>query len=119
MEVVVDLATRSLSLADPEDTERFSLRVPGAPPPPAGDAASAAAAAALATVLEDNGAGRLSAVEDAFISPDAITWLAAGRVGPGLDERFTAMCAYATAKGWADPDDGAIRAHVVWGPTGA
>ena len=35
--------------------------------------------------------------------------------GPGWDEQFDAMTAYARSKGWVDEEAGTVRAHVTLG----
>lgn len=120
MELVVELESVSVTLHEPDDTGRFSLRVIG--PPGAGPATHLHR---LSDVLEGLGLGRLAPAaaadtdghgQDAFITRDPLRFWAAGQVGEDWDERFDAMCEYAATKGWVDPTDGALRAHVVWPP---
>jgi len=112
VEIVVDLTTGIVVLADAEETDRFALAVSA--PPSAGAGSSAGD---LARVLEATGVGRLDASGDAFIEPEAVRFRAAGQVADGWDERFTAMLDAARSRGWLG-DDGAIQAHVEW-PGGA
>lgn len=115
MELVVDLERVTVVLGEPEDTRRFAVRV-GAP-----KGASPAAEAdvhRLGDVLVAANVGRLDATGDAFIRPDAVRFHAAGQVGDDWEQRFAAMCAFAAERGWLDPADGAIQAHVEWPDAG-
>lgn len=69
-------------------------------------------------VASDEVAGALSGIglletEHAWIEPEVVRTLAEGRVGDDWDDRFDAMVAFATGKGWVDTE-GRIRAHVEW-----
>ncbi|HVX20274.1 MAG TPA: hypothetical protein VHB02_02890 [Acidimicrobiales bacterium] len=110
MELVVDLQAGTVDLTDPDDFAHFAVRVSG-PAEPAGGADR------LAAVLADTEVGRLEGGADAFILPDAVRSLAAGRAGEGWEDGFAGMCRYAATKGWV-ADDGGIQAHVEWPPAG-
>ena len=110
MEVVVDLEAITVVLADPEALDRFSVRVT----PASASGASPADVHRLGDVLEAAGVGRPDESGDVFIRPDAVRFHAAGQVGAGWEEGFAGMCRYAESKGWVDPGDGWIRAHVEW-----
>ena len=114
MELLVDLAAVTVVLGEPEDTGNFNVRVVG---PPGSSPGSDADRHRLGDVLAAANVGRLDAGGDAFVTPDAVRFHAAGQVDADWTERFDAMCAYATAKGWVDAD-GAIQAHVEWPPAG-
>jgi len=110
MEVVVDLQGLTVTLAGAEDTERFAVRVAG---PPGASGRHGPDVHRLVDVLAAAGAGRLNPGGDAFIRPDAVRFHAAGQVGEGWEERFTAMVDFAASKGWT-AEDGWIQAHVEW-----
>ncbi len=117
MVLVVDLTAASVTLADPRDLQRFSVRVlPSGP----GDSRESGALGALAAALSVHHTGRVEPGGDALILPDAVRRLARtdGPDGsPGVDATWEAgfgdMLAYAGTKGWI-AEDGAIRAHVEW-----
>jgi hypothetical protein len=100
MELVVDLQAGTVDLTDPDDFKHFALRAAAGDPE------------RLAAVLTDTGVGRMGGDSDAFIHPDAVRSLVAGRVGEQWEDGFAGMCAYAAGQGWI-ADDGAIQAHVV------
>ena len=104
MYVQVDLAPTPpmVSLEEPEDCKRFHLAVVNGRDP-----------ALVFGALVDAAAGRLDG-DHAWITVDALRRMAAGRVGPGWDEDFDGMLAFANSKGWVDPAGGSIRAHVEW-----
>lgn len=104
MFVLVDLGSHPplVSLEEPDDTRRFHLAVRGGADP-----------ALVFGALVDAAAGRLEG-DDAWITIDAIRRIAAGRVGPGWDDDFTAMLDYARAKGWLDEATHALQAHIEW-----
>ena len=107
MEIVCDLDASAVSLVDPEDLGRFSVRViapEGAGP---GDAAR------LGELLWRADAARMNDGGDALVSPDWVRTSAQGRVGADWENGFAGMCAYATSKGWI-AEDGSIQAHVEW-----
>ncbi|HMD46363.1 MAG TPA: hypothetical protein VKG43_09395 [Acidimicrobiales bacterium] len=112
MVIVVDLTNGIVTLVAPDDTDHFAVRVSA----PAG-ATGSSSAGGLARILAATGVGRLDAGGDAFVDPEAVRFRAAGQVDDRWDDRFAAMCRFATTKGWT-ADDGAIRAHVEW-PAGA
>ena len=109
VEFLVDLVAPSVRLVDPDDTTTFAVRVTA----PA-DAAPPTSSHRLGDVLATSSVGRLSEEETAFIDPGAISFRAAGQVGPDWRERFVAMLALAAARGWVDPGTGAVAAQVVW-----
>lgn len=93
-----------ITLEEPEDLARFHVLC-------------ATGTSDLAGTLSSGGWGRLDESGEALIAVDALRTAAAGRVGPGWDEEFAAMMAYATTKGWVTEDGGHLRAHVeVAGP---
>jgi hypothetical protein len=96
----VDLAAQppAVTLTDPADCERFSVRRTGP--------------GALAEALEGAGVGRMDG-DDALVEVDAVRRLAAGRVDEAWEGRFAAMLDYAATKGWLTDDGRAIRAHVA------
>jgi len=109
MELVVELESASMTLADPDDTKRLSVRVAGPP-----GAAPATHAERLGRVLSGLHFGRLGEDGDARLDRGALRFRAAGQVGDDWDDRFEGMCRYAESKGWVDPGDGALQAHVEW-----
>ena len=112
MELVVDLASVTVVLRDPDELRTLSVRV-GAP-----ESASPGVEAdvhRLIDVIVAAHAGR-SAGEDhheVLIDPSALRFHAAGQVGPDWDERFARMLAAAADDGWV-AEDGYLRAHVTW-----
>jgi len=94
-----------VSLEEPDDTRRFHVEVRGS--------SGHADWALVFGALVDAAAGRLDG-DHAWITVDSLRRMAAGRVGPGWDEDFDAMLAFASSKGWVDPGGGAIQAHVEW-----
>jgi hypothetical protein len=130
VQLVVELESVSVTLDEPDDTGRFSLRIEGPP-----GATPATHLHRLGDVLEGLGLGRLDAKAheqahaaethtdapahgevDVFIARDPLRFWAAGQVADDWDQRFDAMCEYAASKGWVDPTDGALQAHVEWPP---
>ena len=89
-----------LTLEEPDDCTRFHLRAEGIGP---ADAEEALARDSIGSLAGD----------DAFVSPDVLRRLAAGRTGSKWDERFDAMVAYARSKGWVS-ETGEIQAHCDW-----
>jgi hypothetical protein len=116
VELLADLDDQTVSLVEPADTARFALRVQVSPADPSASADSDDARARLGRLLETSGAGRLAdgGAGDAYIDPAALRSLAAGQVAPGWEEQFGAMVAFASEKGWVDPHDGFVQAHVEW-----
>ena len=57
--------------------------------------------------------------DDVLVRVDTVRALAAGRVGPGWEDDFAGMLAYAGRKGWLSPDGSTVRAHVETGRPGA
>jgi hypothetical protein len=109
MELVLELESVSVALTDPDDTKHFAVRIDGPP-----NATAASHLHRLGDVLTGLGLGRLNDEGDALVARDAVRFWAAGQVGPDWDQRFEDMCEYAAGKGWVDPVDGALQAHVVW-----
>ena len=98
MLLVIDLSDATVSLRQPDEFSRFSVRVEGG-----GD---------LAGVLQDSGLGRLT--DDGahvVVDPVALRSLAGPAADDDWDEGFAGMCAYAAGKGWVEPDGG-ILAHI-------
>jgi len=107
MELVVDLQVGTVDLAEPDDFKHFAVRVAGGTDRDR-----------LAAVLADAKVGRMGGDGDAYVRPDAVRSLAAGRVGEAWEDGFAGMCAYAAGKGWV-ADDGGIQAHVEWPTAGS
>jgi hypothetical protein len=82
-----------ISLAEPDDFRRFSIRLAE------GEPARRAMAAALRPDGEDH----------AWVPADLVRRLAGGDAA--WEEGFAKMLAFATGRGWVD-GDGAIRAHI-------
>jgi hypothetical protein len=87
-------------LVEPEDCTRFHVEYHTAGATPAEVAAALGDWADGAT--DDHVWVRISALRNA----------AAGRIGPGWDDRFDAMVAYARSKGWVNGAGDALAAHV-------
>ena len=104
MIIEVDLTSGvpSVELTDAEDCKRFHLGVRGTDRD------------ALAAVLAGQGLGSALPSGDVMISMAAVKRLALGRVGPGWNERFDGMVAYAETKGWVDTASGSLQGHVEW-----
>ena len=109
MELVIELERVEVALADPDDCGRLALRILGPP-----GAAPATHLHRLGDVLGGLGLGRLREDGDALVALEALRFWAAGQVDDGWEDRFDAMCEYAASRGWVDPLDGALQAHVVW-----
>jgi hypothetical protein len=109
MELHVELERAEVALADPDDCRRLALRVVGP-----GDAGPATHLHRLGDVLSGLGLGRLTGGGDALLAPEALRFWAAGQVADDWEHRFVAMADVAASKGWLDPTDGALQAHVVW-----
>jgi hypothetical protein len=102
--IVVDAGAvpGAVRLDDPEDCQRFEVRVVDRPDD-------------LAAVLNSSGFGRLDDdAGHAWIYVEAVRSAAAGRVGPEWDGAFAAMLAYADSKGWLSAGGEEVRAHVEW-----
>lgn len=107
MIVIVDLATSSVSLDEPDDLKGFKVSALGQP------AAGPADDAAIGTLLEEIGGGRDAEDPDhVWIAIDTVRLLAADQVGEDWAEQFGAMVAYAATKGWLDDEATHIKAHV-------
>jgi hypothetical protein len=105
MDIVADLtaAPPSVTLADPDDLGSFKVL---ALAPQAHPGSLAQALAGIGTIAEDG---------EAFIAVDAVKRLAGERASdPGWLSGFEKMLAYASSKGWMDPSETAIQAHVEW-----
>ena len=125
MEVVVDLRTGAVAVAEPIDLQHFSVvavaraeATVGDPTiDPAGDdpSADAASTRALAEALRQSKMGEVQPDGSALVDPDGVRRLAtAGNQLPDdWDAEFASMLAYAASRGWI-ADDGSIRAHVEW-----
>jgi hypothetical protein len=119
MDVVVDLGAADVAVHEPENLRGFAVRVLGGA---SGDADRTADLAAADALLTQQGAGRVDPGGDVFVPPDAVRRLAAraaveagGALPAGWEDDFAGMLGYAASKGWI-ADDGAIQAHVEWGP---
>jgi hypothetical protein len=110
VELVVDLEKVTVILAGPDDTDRLSVVVVA---PSSARPEQPADVHRLGDVLVATGVGRLEG-DVALVSPEAITFHAAGAVEEGWEERFARAREYAQAKGWVDPSDGYLQAHVEW-----
>ena len=105
MVITVDLQQGDpapVGLKDPDDCGRFHVEVIG----PRDDAA-------LAHALVDADVGRVEDGE-AFVEIGAVRRMASGRVGASWADDFEKMLAYARSKGWLDPTETSIQAHVEW-----
>ena len=117
MELVVDLSTGVVTLADVDDMDGFAVR---AVPIDGEDAAATGALGALAAALSLHDVGTVDPGGDVFVPPAAIERLA-GQVasdadrslGPDWHTGFRHMLDYAATHGWIS-EDGAVRAHVEW-----
>jgi hypothetical protein len=127
MDVVVDLGTGEVTLADPDDLAHFAVQAvspPAGPPPdsqgsadPVSEPGSDQALGALAAVLAARQVGRLDPDGSVRVDPAAVRRLA-GSEAPLTEQwesGFRAMIEYAATKGWV-ADDGTIQAHVEWRP---
>ena len=110
MDVVVDLRTGAVHLADAADLGHFAVQAV-APPGGSGDGALGALAAALslhqAGFVEPDGSVR--------VAPAAVRRLARDDDGlpEGWESGFASMLDQAATRGWV-AEDGTIRAHVEW-----
>jgi hypothetical protein len=117
VQVVVDLSSGSVSLSEPDDTDRFSLLVLPASPQDPGDTSALGAVAAALSVHD---AGIVDPEGNAFIPTEVVRRLAeegaaagGGLLGSDWEPRFTAMVEQATSRGWVT-DEGSIQAHIEW-----
>src|ERR1700735_4503774 len=91
MLIVIDLATATVSLRQPDEFTRFSVAVTGD-----GDGAQ---------VVQESGLGRVAADgEHVVVDPQALRGLAGPAADEAWDEGFAGMSAYAAGKGWVEPD---------------
>lgn len=111
MEVVVDLDAVTVVMRDLAELTKFSLLVCAPASAGAGDPLSMRR---LGDVLAATNTGRLRDDGEAFISPEAVRFHAAGSVSEEWEIGFEKMRAYASTKGWIDSSDGFIQAHVEW-----
>lgn len=116
MQVVVDLSSGSVSLDEPDDTDRFSLLALPASPQDPGDSSALGAVAAALSVHD---AGIVDPEGNAFIPIEVVRRLAEGAaaggspLGSDWQSRFAAMVEQATTRGWVT-DEGSIQAHIEW-----
>lgn len=102
MYVELDIANRRSHVREPDDLERFSVRVSE----PAGAEALASALGPL---------GQLAASDHAWINIGALR-AASGRVDdPEWSRQFDSMVAYAASKGWVSEAGNELRAHLDFG----
>ncbi len=59
-------------------------------------------------------AGRLESEEIAWVTEAWLRAQSPQRDDPSWQDGFRKMMDYARTKGWIDPQDGSIRAHVEW-----
>ncbi len=111
MELVVDLDAVTVVLHTATDLARFSV---GVSAPATARADNHDDCHRLGDVLRATNWGRLGEGGDAFISPDAIRFHAAGQVDDEWSADFQKTCDYAASKGWVDLSDGFIQGHIVW-----
>jgi hypothetical protein len=118
MEVVVDLSVGGVLLEHRDDVGRFAVRARRGHP---GHGEDQGALGTLAAALSLHDAGTVDPAGDVLVPPAAVRRLATeaaleeGRLlDPGWEAGFAGMLEYAADKGWI-ADDGAIRAHLVWG----
>jgi len=98
--IVIDLSEDRVYLRDPDDFGRFSVDVEGGGP------------SSLADVVHRSGLGRLrDDGEHVVVDPIALRALAGAAATPEWDDGLAAMVAYATSRGWVEPDGG-IVAHI-------
>ena len=116
MELVVDLSSGRVVLADVEDMKRFAVRPV---PPPTGEPLDGHRQEVLGSALHEHGAGQVEADGDVLVPAAAVRRLAAeaalgrGRpLGPEWEPAFAAMLDFAATRGWMSGDS--IRAHVDW-----
>jgi hypothetical protein len=116
MELVVELSTGRVVLADIDEMKRFAVRPV---PPPPGESLDGDRLEVLGSALHEHGAGQVGTDGDVLVPTAAVRRLAAeaaldrGRpLGPEWDSGFTAMLDFATTRGWMSGDS--IRAHVDW-----
>jgi hypothetical protein len=99
--IVIDLSGATVALREPGEFTRFSVALEGE-----GD---------LARVVQESGLGRLhDDGEHVAVDPVALRALAGPVVDERWDDGFAGMCAYATGKGWVEPDGG-VLAHIERG----
>jgi hypothetical protein len=87
-----------VTLVEPDDLKGFKAVVP------------AAGVDSLAEALGD--AGWVADDSHVFIKIEALIEMAGDAATPEWREQFDGMVAYAREKGWLDPSDSAIRAHL-------
>jgi hypothetical protein len=125
MDVVVDLGTGEVTLADADDLAHFAVQAVSPVPetPPDGTASSDPVIGpdpdgklgALAAALAAHQVGHVDPDGSIRVVPDAVRRLAGSDL-PVTDQwesGFRAMIDYAATRGWV-ADDGTIRAHVEW-----
>jgi hypothetical protein len=118
MELVVELSTGRVVLADVDQMDRFAVRPV---PPPPGQPVDGDRRQVLGSALHEHGAGEVEADGDVLVPTAVVRRLAAeaaalgqGRpLGPEWETAFGAMLDFAASRGWMSGD--AIRAHVDWG----
>jgi hypothetical protein len=97
----LQVTTDSLTVEEPDDCRSLAVRV------------RSGAIARLADALAADGLGRPSDDDHVELVLDRLRErAAAGPVGPGWAERWDAMIAYATTKGWVSADGTTVRAHI-------
>jgi hypothetical protein len=94
----IRVTSGGVSLAEPEDTKKFSVSVGAAP-------------ADLDRVLRASGWGMTDGAE-ALINVEMVQRAASGRVTATWQDDFKTMIEYARRHGWLSPDGRFVRAHV-------
>lgn len=98
MIVDVDVATGTVTLDECDALNRFHVRS-------VGDAAS------VVRALGDHGRAADKA-DHVWVRIESLRELASGKVDADWSQRFDAMVAYATSKGWLDPSGTCLMAHI-------
>ena len=91
-----------VALDEPDDFTRFHVAARGEPD-----------RSRLETAIARAGAGQLDG-DDVLVRVSWLRRAAEGRTGPGWEQGFDGMLAYAERKGWTDAARQTVRAHVEW-----
>jgi hypothetical protein len=115
MDVVVDLRTGAVHLADAADLEHFAVQAVAPPGGSGGPGEGDGALGALAAALSLHQAGFVEPDGSVRVAPAAVRRLARDDVGlpEGWESGFASMLDHAATRGWV-AEDGSIRAHVEW-----
>jgi hypothetical protein len=99
MFIEIDPANATASLADADNFSQFHISVPGG-----------GAAAALAGLGADG--APTDQPDHVWVSVAAVRRLAADQVDEGWEPQFAEMLEFADGRGWLDPDQTHIQAHI-------